>query len=99
MPGSLSLDSHRTLLTLDQNGPLGTIEILHPAGTFAPTPAALIAGEAIAEQRALLSGTGRDWGSGVGCLPIAAARLETVTHTRAHALPPAPPLPHHPATA
>ena len=78
MPGSLSLDSHRTLLTLDQNGPLGTIEILHPAGTFAPTPATLIAVEAIAEKRALLSGTGLDWGSGVGCLAIAAARIETV---------------------
>ncbi len=78
MPGSLSPDSHRTLLTLDQNGPLGTIEILHPAGTFAPTPATLIAVEAIAEKRALLSGTGLDWGSGVGCLAIAAARIETV---------------------
>src|SRR5437879_10060930 len=78
MPGSLSLDSHRTLLTLDQNGALGTIEILHPARTFAPTPATLIAVEAIAEKRALLSGTGIDWGSGVGCLAIAAARIETV---------------------
>src|SRR5712691_2687395 len=78
MPGSLSPDSHRTLLTLDQNGPLGTIEILHPAGTFAPTPATLIAVEAIAEKRALLSGTGLDWGRGVGCLAIAAAMIETV---------------------
>src|SRR5437660_11782585 len=78
MPGSLSPDSHRTLLTLDQNGPLGTIEILHPAGTFAPTPATLIAVEAIAEKRALLSGTGLDWGRGVGCLAIQAARIETV---------------------
>src|SRR2546426_5792346 len=78
MPGSLSPDSHRTLLTLDQNGPLGTIEILHPAGTFAPTPATLIAVEAITENHALLSGTGLDWGSGVGCLAIAAARIETV---------------------
>src|SRR5207302_9510913 len=82
MPGSLTLDSHRTLLTLDQNGPLGTIEILHPAGTFAPTPATLIAVEAIAENRALLSGTGLDWGSGVGCLAIAAARIETGSRVR-----------------
>src|SRR5207245_9759856 len=78
MPGSLSPDSHRTLLTLDQNGPLGTIEILHPAGTFAPTPATLIAVEAITENHALLSGTGLDCGSGVRCLAISAARIETV---------------------
>lgn len=57
---------------------LGTLRFLHPAGTFALTPASRIALEAIGQHQALLSGIGLDWGSGAGCLAIAAARIAQV---------------------
>jgi len=57
---------------------LGEIRIAHPPNTFAITPASLIALEAIARNKQLLSGKGLDWGSGTGCLAIAAARIPTV---------------------
>jgi hypothetical protein len=57
---------------------LGEIRIHHPPGTFALTPASLIGIQAIVDNRGLLKGTGIDWGSGTGCLAIAAAKLEQV---------------------
>lgn len=57
---------------------LGEIRIAHPPNTFALTPASLIALEAIARNKQLLAGRGLDWGSGTGCLAIAAARVSTV---------------------
>jgi len=57
---------------------LGKIRIAHPPNTFAITPASLIALEAIARNKQLLVGRGLDWGSGTGCLAIAAARIPTV---------------------
>jgi 16S rRNA G966 N2-methylase RsmD len=57
---------------------LGEIRIAHPAGTFATTPASLISLEAIANNQHLLAGVGLDWGSGAGCLAIAAARIPAV---------------------
>jgi hypothetical protein len=57
---------------------LGVIRIAHPAGTFAITPASLISLEGIANNQELLAGVGLDWGSGAGCLAIAAARSPAV---------------------
>ena len=59
-------------------GAIGTIDIAHPAGTFAPSPASVIAVQAIADNRRLLNGTGIDWGCGTGCMTIAAARVPAV---------------------
>ena len=56
------------------------IELLHPPGTFAPTPASIIAMQAIGTNQQLLAGTGIDWGCGVGCLTIAAAKIPAVRH-------------------
>ncbi len=50
----------------------------HPPGTFALTPASLISLQAIGEHRRLLAGHGLDWGSGIGCLAIAAAKVAGV---------------------
>ncbi|MCI0432154.1 MAG: class I SAM-dependent methyltransferase [Gemmatimonadetes bacterium] len=69
-----------TTLGAEIAGKLGELTFAHPPGTFAPTPATLIALRAIVEHRELLSGQGLDWGSGVGCLAIAAARIPAVTH-------------------
>ena len=57
---------------------IGEIRILHPPGTFALTPASLISLQAIAQNRNLLEGIGLDWGSGTGCLTIAAAKCASV---------------------
>jgi hypothetical protein len=57
---------------------LEEIRIAHPPNTFAVTPASLIALQAIARNQQLLRGTGFDWGSGTGCLAIAAARILAV---------------------
>lgn len=57
---------------------LGRQEFQHPAGTFALTPASLISLTAIVSHQHLLHGVGLDWGSGVGCLAIAAARIPAV---------------------
>lgn len=60
--------------------PLGPepIRIHHPEGAFVPTPASLIALEAIAAHQGRFRGRGLDWGSGSGLLAIAAARLAGV---------------------
>lgn len=54
------------------------IQIHHPEGAFVPTPASLIALEAIAAHAGRFRGRGLDWGSGSGLLAIAAARLAGV---------------------
>jgi SAM-dependent methyltransferase len=54
------------------------IEIRHPAGSFAITPASQVALQAIGQNQQLLAGIGLDWGSGSGCLAIAAATLPAV---------------------
>ena len=60
--------------------PLGPdpIRIHHPEGAFVPTPASLIALEAIAAHTRSFRGRGLDWGSGSGLLAITAARLAGV---------------------
>jgi hypothetical protein len=70
-------DHSTTLSAADTQG-LGRLEFEHPIGTFALTPASLISLTAIVSHQHLLHGVGLDWGSGVGCLAIAAARVPTV---------------------
>lgn len=50
----------------------------HPPGTFSLTPASKTLINAIAQNAHLLQGIGIDWGSGVGCLAIVAAKLARV---------------------
>ena len=57
---------------------LGELHIYQPPGSFALTPASRIAIEAIGQHQHLLNGLGLDWGSGTGCLTIAAAKAEGV---------------------
>ncbi|NNF26081.1 MAG: methyltransferase [Gemmatimonadetes bacterium] len=57
---------------------LGPLEIHHPPGTFALTPASFIAVEAIARNQDRFRGRGLDWGTGAGVLAIAAARIRAV---------------------
>jgi SAM-dependent methyltransferase len=71
-------NSDETLLTDAQTGGLGELCFGHPPGTFALTPASLISLQTIGQHRHLLSGLGLDWGSGTGCLAIAAARIAAV---------------------
>lgn len=71
-------DEDVTLLADDVLGPLAPLWIRHPRGTFAPTPASRVSLAAIARWGELLSGIGIDWGTGTGCLALAAARLAAV---------------------
>lgn len=73
------ISRERSRLGADLIGELAPVEILHPPGTFALTPASRIGLGAIARNAHLLSGTGLDWGSGTGCLAIVAAKLPAVT--------------------
>ena len=59
-------------------GGLGDLILHQPPGTFALTPASLIALQAVGQHRHLLQGKGLDWGCGNGCLGIAAATIPTV---------------------
>jgi SAM-dependent methyltransferase len=68
----------QTTLTTEMTGGLGELQIRHPPGTFALTPASRIALQAIGQHQRLLGGVGLDWGSGTGCLAIAAARIPAV---------------------
>jgi len=70
--------SRQTVLTGAETGGLGEVCIRHPPGTLAPTPASRISLRAIGLHRRLLAGRGLDWGSGTGCLSIAAARIPAV---------------------
>lgn len=57
---------------------LGPVVFQHPPGTFVPTPSSHIAIRTLCEHQDLLRGRGIDWGSGVGCLAIVAARIAAV---------------------
>lgn len=57
---------------------LGELKLYHPKGTFGLTPASNILIKAIIDNQNLLFGTGIDWGCGIGCLAIFAARIKTV---------------------
>lgn len=72
------MHAEQTTLTAETTGGLGALQFRHPAGTFALTPASRISVQAIAVHPHLLTGQGLDWGSGTGCLAIAAARVPGV---------------------
>ncbi len=61
-------------------GGLCDLELHHPAGAFAPTPASRVAVRAVAREAARLEGHGLDWGSGIGVLALVAAHLPSVAH-------------------
>jgi SAM-dependent methyltransferase len=67
-----------TVFSDSETGGLGPLTLRHPPGTFGPTPASRILLEAIAVHQNRLRGIGLDWGSGVGCLAILAARIGEV---------------------
>jgi methylase of polypeptide subunit release factors len=71
-------EAEETIVVGARTAGLGALRFLHPPGTFALTPASLIALEAISRQQHLLAGQGLDWGSGTGCLAILAARIDRV---------------------
>jgi predicted RNA methylase len=57
---------------------LGRLSFYHPADTFSLTPASYVLINAIIKNRDLIRGIGIDWGSGVGCLAILAAKISSV---------------------
>jgi methylase of polypeptide subunit release factors len=57
---------------------LGKVKLYHPKGTFGLTPASNILIKAIMDNQNLLFGSGIDWGCGIGCLAIFAARIKAV---------------------
>ena len=57
---------------------LGSLEIRHPPGTFALTPASRIAVEAIGRHQSRFRGRGLDWGSGSGVLALLLGRIPAV---------------------
>ncbi|MBN1907493.1 MAG: methyltransferase [Deltaproteobacteria bacterium] len=57
---------------------LGNLKFYHPMGTFSLTPASNILLKAIIDNQNLFSGIGIDWGCGVGCLALLAARIKSV---------------------
>jgi ribosomal protein L11 methylase PrmA len=57
---------------------LGEIIFYHEAGTFGLTPASNILIQAIFTKQRLFHGTGIDWGCGIVCLSIVAARMVAV---------------------
>ncbi|MGD2070995.1 MAG: methyltransferase [Gemmatimonadota bacterium] len=71
-------ESSVTVLSDADTAGLGTIRLRHPPGTFALTPASRITVAAVGAERDRLEGAGIDWGSGVGCVAIAAARIPAV---------------------
>ncbi len=74
----IDIDSEKSTLDEAYTQGLGRLEFYHPAGTFSLTPASEILLRAIVDNRALLHGVGIDWGSGVGCQAILAAKIDTV---------------------
>ncbi len=74
------INTGRDVSVLDREltGGLGRFTFYHPVGTFSLTPASNILIEAIIRNQKLIHGTGLDWGSGVGCLAILAARIAAV---------------------
>ncbi|MBM4070908.1 MAG: methyltransferase [Planctomycetes bacterium] len=76
----MALPNEETIVTAAMCSGLAELTIRQPAGTFALTPGSLISLQAIGKHRDLLTGNGLDWGSGTGCLAIAAAKIPAVQH-------------------
>lgn len=75
---SVTAPTDQTTVTTETTFGLGELRIRHPPGTFALTPASLISLQTIGKHKELLHGHGLDWGSGTGCLAIAAAKIPEV---------------------
>jgi hypothetical protein len=71
-------NSTSTMIDEKSTNGLGKFIFQHHEGSFALTPASMIALEAIYQNQSLLSGKGIDWGCGTGCLAITAARIGNV---------------------
>jgi len=78
MPDTPDSPAFCTRLSVEETGGLAALQFRHPPRSFNLTPASRIAMRTIGEQQHLLAGRGLDWGSGSGCLAIAAARIPTV---------------------
>jgi hypothetical protein len=74
----IDIGGDKSVLDETSTGGLGSFVFHHPEGTFALTPASRILLNAIAQNQAMLRGTGIDWGSGIGCQAILAARIPAV---------------------
>ena len=74
----INLGSTESVLEETFTKGLGRIQLYHPAGTFAVTPASNILFRAIIDHADLLRGVGFDCGSGIGCQAILAARIPSV---------------------
>lgn len=74
----INLGSTESVLEEPFTKGLGRFRFYHPAGTFAITPASNILFRAIIDHADLLHGVGFDWGSGIGCQAILAARIPAV---------------------
>jgi methylase of polypeptide subunit release factors len=72
------MGANESALDETSTGGLGSFVFHHPEGTFALTPASQILLNAIVQKQAILHGTGIDWGSGIGCQAILAARIPAV---------------------
>ena len=57
---------------------LGELKFYHPVGTFSITPASRILFQAIIDNQEILHGIGIDWGCGIGCQAILAAKIAAV---------------------
>ena len=72
------MEADSTVLSAAETDGLGALDLRHPPGTFAPTPATRVTIRAVARHRDRLAGVGVDWGCGIGVLSIAAARAGAV---------------------
>ncbi len=69
---------NESILEINLDGCNRKFAFYHPSGTFALTPASKTLIHAIIQNKDKLHGVGIDWGSGIGCLAIVAASLESV---------------------
>jgi hypothetical protein len=72
------MGANKSALNETSTGGLGSFVFHHPEGTFALTPASQILMNAIVQEQGMLHGIGIDWGSGIGCQAILAARIPAV---------------------
>jgi len=74
----IDVSHHESLIKLHSGSNTKTIKLCHPPGTFAITPASKTLIQAIIYNNELLSGIGIDWGSGIGCLAVIAAKTAKI---------------------
>jgi hypothetical protein len=74
----INTGSDESTLDAQETYGLGGLKFHHPSGTFSLTPASRILFKAIIDNKELLKGIGIDWGTGIGCQAILAARITAV---------------------